>query len=81
MLEEVAVFQEISSVFVENSRCEISDETHWVFARGGLLIGERLCDAGNVHHVIHGVLCEGADLALKTSVGRGRGVKYVVIIL
>jgi hypothetical protein len=81
MLEEVAVFQEISSFFVKNGRCEVSDETHWVSACGSLLIGEGLCDAGHVHHVKQVVLCEGADLALKTSVGRGRGVNDVVIIL
>jgi len=81
MLEEVAVFEEISSFFVENGRCEVSDKSHWVSARGGLLIGEGLCDAGNVHHVIKVVLCEGADLALETSVGRGRGVNAVIIIL
>ena len=81
MLEEVAVFQEISSFFVMNGRCEVSDEAQWVSARGGLLIGEGLCDAGNVHHMIQVVLCEGADLALVTSIGRGRGVNDVVIIL
>jgi hypothetical protein len=80
MLEEVAVFEEISSFFVKNGRCKVSDEGHWVSAHSGLLIVERLCDAMNVHHVIQLVLCEGADLALKTSVGRGRGVNYVVII-
>ncbi len=59
--------------FVQNGRCEVSDEIHWVSACSGLPIGEGLCDAGNVHHVIQVVLCEGADLALETSVGRGRG--------
>ena len=81
MLEEVAVFEEISSFFIKNGRCEVPDEGHWLSACGGLLIGEGLCDAGNVHHVIQVVLCEGADLALETSVGRGRGVNAVVIIL
>ncbi len=81
MLEEVVVFEEISSFFVKNGRCTVSDEGHWVSACGGLLIGESLCDARNVHHVIQVVLCEGADLALKMSVGGGRGVNYVVIIL
>ena len=81
MLEEVAVFEEISSFFVKNGRCEVPDEVHWVSVRGSLSIGEGFCDAGNVHHVIQVVLCEGADLALETSVGRGRGVNDVVIIL
>ena len=69
MLEEVAVFQEISRFFIKNGRCTVLYECQWVSARGGLLVGEGLCDAGNVHHVKQVVLCEGADLALGTSIG------------
>ena len=70
MLEEMPIFKEVACFIVKHCICEITKELKGVLAGCGLFVGERLCQAGSIHHVEEVVLCDCPNFMLETSVLR-----------
>jgi len=51
MLEEMPIFKEVACFIVKNCICKIAKELKGVLAGCGLFGGERLRQAGRIHHV------------------------------